>query len=88
MATFNLNDQLDHSGAEDDSETLSIDDLGSFVQATDKDGAIRVGWIPGGLLEEIVGQTVKLHPEPLSEDFVVVTGTVGFPTAGSPATPC
>ena len=46
------------------------------VEATDKDGTIRVGWMSAGNLEEIVGQTVKLHPEPLSEDFVVATGTV------------
>ena len=36
----------------------------------------KTGWIPSRFLEEIVGQTVKLHPEPLSEQFVIVTGTL------------
>ena len=37
IATFNLDDQLDHNG-DGDSEILTIDDLGKFVQATDADG--------------------------------------------------
>lgn len=46
------------------------------VEARGEDGRVQVGWMPAGALEEIVGQTVKLHPEPLSEDFVVVTGSL------------
>ena len=40
VATFDLDDQLDHSGNEDDDELLAIDDLGSYVEAniTDADG--------------------------------------------------
>ena len=33
-ATFNLNDQLDHSGGDDDQEVLTIGDLGQYVDVT------------------------------------------------------
>jgi hypothetical protein len=46
------------------------------VKATDKDGVVQIGWLQGKFLKEIVGQTVELHPEPLSETFEIVTGTI------------
>lgn len=46
------------------------------VEARGEDGEAQVGWMLAGDLEEIVGQTVRLHPEPLSEDFVVATGSL------------
>ena len=46
------------------------------VKATDKDGNPQIGWLKARHLKEVVGQTVKLHAEPLSEDFDIVTGTI------------
>jgi hypothetical protein len=46
------------------------------VKATDQDGNPQIGWLEARHVKEIVGQTVKLHAEPLSEAFDVVTGTI------------
>lgn len=48
----------------------------SKINATDAEGNPKTGWILSQFLQEIVGQTVRLHPEPLSEQFVLVTGTL------------
>jgi len=52
--------------------------LGDWAKIHVGDGqdGINSGWIQDADLEEVVGQRVKLHPEPLSDDFQVVTGTV------------
>ncbi|WP_020415427.1 hypothetical protein [Microbulbifer variabilis] len=46
------------------------------VEASQADGSIQVGWILASSIEEIVGKTVKLYPEPFSEKFEVVTGSI------------
>jgi len=46
------------------------------VNATSAGGDTKAGWILSKFLQAIVGQTVKLHPEPMSEQFVTVTGTL------------
>ena len=48
----------------------------SKVEATDAEGNAKTGWLPSRFLQVVVGQTVKLHPEPLSGQFVLVTGTI------------
>ena len=48
----------------------------SKVNAVDSSGEPKTGWLPSRFLEEIVGQTVRLHPEPLSDQFEVLTGTL------------
>jgi Bacterial SH3 domain len=40
------------------------------INATDSAGNPQTGWILSQFLKEIVGQTVQLHPEPLSEHFI------------------
>jgi hypothetical protein len=37
---------------------------------------IDSGWLPAEDLDEVVGQTVRLHPEPFAEEFQLVTGTI------------
>lgn len=46
------------------------------VKANDTDGIEQIGWLQGKFLKEIVGQTVKLYREPLSDTFEIVTGTI------------
>lgn len=47
--------------------------LGSWVKVA---VGARTGWVQAQDLKEIVGKTVKLHPEPLSASFELVTGTI------------
>ena len=54
--------------------------LGNWVrvEVNRSDGRTQEGWIPAADIEEIVGQTVQLYEEPLSDSFVVLTGTVDW----------
>ncbi|MET0599335.1 MAG: hypothetical protein ABWZ57_15880 [Mesorhizobium sp.] len=48
----------------------------SKINGTDDTGNVLTGWIASRFVKEIVGQTVQLHPEPLSEQFEEVTGVL------------
>jgi hypothetical protein len=48
----------------------------SKINATDAECNQKTGWILAQFLHEIVGQTVKLYGEPLSDKFELVTGTL------------
>jgi hypothetical protein len=67
VAALNPGDQI--------TDPMSLGDW-SKVNAIDAAGEPKTGWLPSRFLKEIVGQTVKLHPEPISPEFEVVTGTL------------
>ena len=48
----------------------------SKITGSDRDGNVRTGWIASRFVVEVAGQTVQLHPEPLSEQFEVATGVL------------
>lgn len=48
----------------------------SRIEATDAKGNTTTGWLPSQFLQAVVGKTVKLHPEPLSAQFELVTGMI------------
>ncbi|MFT5700504.1 MAG: T1SS-143 domain-containing protein [Desulforhopalus sp.] len=69
QATFNLDDQLDHTGA-GDSETLAISNLGQFISATDADGdSVSFDNVVTVVVENDVPEIVgKLLAETVYED--------------------
>lgn len=59
-------------------ELTGLKPLGEWmrVEVNRANGNVQSGWILAAVIEEIPGQTVKLYPEPFSDKFDVITGSV------------
>ncbi|MBM9538126.1 retention module-containing protein [Desulfobulbus alkaliphilus] len=83
LATFDLNDQLDHPPASGDDAFLTIDNLGQYVQVsiTDGDGDTATATFAGYVQVEVendVPELVEVDKVPVH--YVAENGVFNFPT--------